>query len=85
MSQPLELGMMVQSEISRFFDQTMVLPPNLFDLATSQVEKPLIERTLRNTRGNQVHAANILGINRNTLRKKMKRYGIAVVRTMVKA
>ena len=40
------------------------------------VEKPLLETVLHRVRGNQTHAAAMLGINRNTLRKKMKEHGI---------
>jgi Fis family transcriptional regulator len=40
------------------------------------VEKPLIESVLHRVRGNQSHAAAMLGINRNTLRKKMRVHGI---------
>jgi Fis family transcriptional regulator len=43
-----------------------------------KVEKPLLGQILRRTGGNQVHASKILGINRNTLRKKMKLYGFNV-------
>ena len=40
------------------------------------VEKPLLETVLHKLQGNQSHAAQVLGINRNTLRKKMKAHGI---------
>ena len=50
----------------------------LFDLIVGGVEKPLVEIVLDKTNGNQTQAANILGINRNTLRKKIKDYEITV-------
>jgi Fis family transcriptional regulator len=40
------------------------------------VEKPLLRAIMRETKGNQVRAAQLLGINRNTLRKKLKEHGI---------
>jgi len=49
---------------------------NLYDLMIGLVEKPLLRAVLRETAGNQVRAAQILGINRNTLRKKLVEHGI---------
>jgi DNA-binding NtrC family response regulator len=49
---------------------------NLYDLMVGLVEKPLLRAVLRETAGNQVRAAQILGINRNTLRKKLIEHGI---------
>jgi two-component system nitrogen regulation response regulator GlnG len=49
---------------------------NLYDLMIGLVEKPLLRAVLRETNGNQVRAAQILGINRNTLRKKLTEHGI---------
>jgi two-component system nitrogen regulation response regulator GlnG len=49
---------------------------NLYDLVVGLVEKPLLRAVLRETGGNQVRAAQILGINRNTLRKKLTEHGI---------
>lgn len=48
----------------------------LFDLVLSEVEAPLLESVLSHTNGNQSRAAAVLGINRATLRKKLKRYGL---------
>jgi two-component system nitrogen regulation response regulator GlnG len=52
--------------------------PGLYDRVLEQVERPLINMTLGATRGNQVRAAEILGLNRNTLRKKINDLGIKV-------
>src|SRR6185369_11536599 len=49
---------------------------NLYDLMIGLVEKPLLRAVLRETAGNQVRAAQILGSNRNTLRKKLLEHGI---------
>ena len=46
--------------------------------AVCSVEKPLIERALKRTWGNQLKAARILGINRNTMRAKIKKLAIDV-------
>jgi two-component system nitrogen regulation response regulator GlnG len=45
-----------------------------------EIERPLISRTLTATRGNQIRAAQLLGLNRNTLRKKIRELDIQVVR-----
>ena len=51
---------------------------DIYDRVLEQVERPLIRYVLEKTRGNQVRAADILGINRNTLRKKVSELGIAI-------
>jgi Fis family transcriptional regulator len=48
----------------------------VYGMVINCVEKPLIETVLHRLQGNQSHAAQVLGINRNTLRKKMKAHGI---------
>ncbi len=48
----------------------------LYQLVLAEMEKPLLERVLKNADGNQCLAARMLGINRNTLRTKLQRYGI---------
>ena len=57
------------------------LPPNgLYERVLREVEIPLLELTLAATRGNQIKAAELLGLNRNTLRKKIRDLGVEVVR-----
>ena len=51
-------------------------PGHLYSMVINSVEKPLIEIVIQHTKGNQTHAADLLGINRNTLRQKMKQYQI---------
>ncbi|MDR0379338.1 MAG: Fis family transcriptional regulator [Candidatus Accumulibacter sp.] len=51
-------------------------PSNIHAMVLKSVERPMIEVTLRQAGGNQMMAAAMLGINRNTLRKKMKEYGL---------
>ena len=49
---------------------------DLFELVMSEVEAPLLESVMEYTRGNVTRAAAILGINRGTLRKKLKQYNL---------
>lgn len=56
------------------------LPQNLYDTALATFERPLIALALKATEGSQIRAAAILGINRNTLRKKMQLLGMATAR-----
>ena len=58
------------------------LPPaGLYTRILRKVELPLITAALAATRGNQIRAADLLGLNRNTLRKKIRDLGIKVIRT----
>ena len=50
----------------------------LYKFIIEAAEKPLIERILVKTEGNQLKAARILGINRNTLRAKIRKLGIKI-------
>ena len=49
---------------------------DLYDFVLTQVEPPMLEAVLDHTRGNQSKAAEVLGLNRGTLRKKLKRYNL---------
>ena len=49
---------------------------DLYQKMVAEIERPLIELALERARGNQVHAARILGLNRNTLRKKITEHRI---------
>lgn len=52
-------------------------PADLYELVLREVEEPLFRAVMSYAEGNQSHAATILGINRGTLRKKLKEYGLA--------
>ncbi|MGE0241101.1 MAG: nitrogen regulation protein NR(I) [Parvibaculaceae bacterium] len=55
-------------------------PPGLYHRVLANVEPPLIRAALAATKGNQIKAAELLGLNRNTLRTKIRAYGIQVMR-----
>ena len=64
-----------------FFTTDESLPLNgLYTRVLHEMERPLIAMTLEATRGNQIKAAEILGLNRNTLRKKIRELDIEIVR-----
>jgi two-component system, NtrC family, nitrogen regulation response regulator GlnG len=57
-------------------------PPGLYDRIIRQVEVPLLSAALAATRGNQIKAAELLGVNRNTLRSRIRDLDIQIVRTV---
>lgn len=51
-------------------------PTDIFNLVMAEVEAPLMESVMAYTQGNQTKASQVLGLNRGTLRKKLKMYGL---------
>jgi len=79
---PATLASLIERRLAQMFaDHADGLPPpGLYDRVLEDVERPLISLTLAATRGNQVRAAEVLGLNRNTLRKKIQDLGLEVTR-----
>ncbi len=77
-----KLGESVGRHLRRYFDLhgAMLPPPGLYGRIIREVEAPLIEIALEATGGNQAKCADLLGINRNTLRKKITDLDIRVTR-----
>lgn len=73
MSRNRDLADAVRRSLERYFrDMDGERPTAIYDMVLRNVEKPMIEIVLRQAEGNQTTAADMLGINRNTLRKKMQ-------------
>lgn len=72
-----EMARVVRRAIEGYFkDLDGERARGVYEMVINCVEKPLLESVLLRVQGNQTHAAEMLGINRNTLRKKMKAHGI---------
>lgn len=79
--QSVSLEKLVKSKLEVLFQQqkeAQVELNGLYNIVLEQVEKPLIELALASYNGNQVKTAQLLGINRNTLKKKIDNYKIRV-------
>ena len=76
------LAQSVEEHLGTFFSahDDRLPAAGLYDRVVREVERPLITLTLQATRGNQVKAAEVLGLNRNTLRKKIRDLDIPVIR-----
>lgn len=59
-----------------FEDLNGQIPNNLHNFFINEVEKPFLKVVMSQVKGNQTRAADMLGINRNTLRKKLKTYNL---------
>ena len=72
-----ELADAVRRSLERYFrDMDGETPSGIYDMVVRNVEKPMIEIVLGKAEGNQTLAAAMLGIDRNTLRKKMQQHRI---------
>ncbi len=81
-NQPQRLSASIETHLKHYFalHGDNLPAPGLYNRIIQEVELPLIALTLQATRGNQVKTAELLGINRNTLRKKIKELDIQVSR-----
>lgn len=71
------LAVCVTHSIEQYFqDLNGEQPQKLHNLFINEVEKPFLKVVMQQVNGNQSRAADLLGINRNTLRKKLKTYGL---------
>ncbi len=71
------LSVCITHSMQKYFDDLNGQEPsNLHHFFINEVEKPFLEVVMQRVNGNQTKAADILGINRNTLRKKLKTYDL---------
>jgi two-component system, NtrC family, nitrogen regulation response regulator GlnG len=79
---PVSLAMAAERYLARYFAQFQdeLPPPGLHARILDEIERPLLHAALAATNGNQLKAADLLGLNRNTVRKKIRDLGISVYR-----
>lgn len=80
--EPVSLSAAVERHLTKYFAShgDRLPPPGLYDRVLQEIERPLLSICLAATRGNQIRAAHLLGLNRNTLRKKIRDLGLEVIR-----
>lgn len=80
MNQQLGLASLVKDKLRQYFDLLDGQKPvsSLYQSIMREIERPLIELALEETQGNKLQAAILLGINRNTLSKKMQQLNMEV-------
>ena len=72
-----EVAACVRRSLNRYFkDLDGEEPSDIYDMVVKAVEKPLLVFIMDRAEGNQSRAAELLGINRNTLRKKLNEHGL---------
>lgn len=72
-----ELGKTVEKQLDEYFRRLDgEAPHGIYDMVINHVERTLIATVMERAGGNQTQAADMLGMNRNTLRTKLSKYGI---------
>jgi len=67
----------VVRSLERYFDDLEGTQPNsIYEMVIQAVERPMLEVVMREAHGNKLRASEMLGINRNTLRKKLQQHGM---------
>jgi len=77
MARQNDISACVTGALEKYFcDLDGEMPCSIYDMVLKNVEKPMLEVVLRHADGNQTLAAEMLGINRNTLRKKLTEFNL---------
>ncbi len=77
MSRPNEIAESIHRTLERYFlDLDGAKPSAIYSMVIRNVERPMLEFILQRANGNQTVAAEMLGINRNTLRRKLTDYDL---------
>ena len=77
MSKSSSIDDAVTRSLERYFrDLEGTQPNSIYEMVIQAVERPMLEVVMREAHGNQLRASEMLGINRNTLRKKLQQHGM---------
>jgi Fis family transcriptional regulator, factor for inversion stimulation protein len=77
MTKPQTIDDAVTRSLEKYFkDLEGTMPCSIYDMVISAVERPMLEVVMKQAHGNQLRASEMLGINRNTLRKKLNSHGL---------
>jgi Fis family transcriptional regulator len=77
MTKPHTIDEAVTRSLEKYFrDLEGTQPASIYEMVLRAVERPMLEVVMRQASGNQLRASEMLGINRNTLRKKLQHHGL---------
>jgi Fis family transcriptional regulator len=77
MTKPHTIDEAVTKSLEKYFrDLEGTRPAAIYEMVLRAVERPMLEVVMRQASGNQLRASEMLGINRNTLRKKLQQHGM---------